>query len=134
LGKIIERIIGKIKKEEEDRVEETMPDLPTALAPHAPSSILSAPKMPDKVYLKASVLHSIKDLDEVKKEVKSGNILIVRVGPLAEKAIEEVKRAVAELCEFTDQIGGDIARLGEERVVITPPFVKIEREKIHQRI
>ena len=57
------------------------------------------------------------------------NILIARVDPLAEKSIEEVKRAVAELCEFTDQIGGDIARLGEERVVITPSFVKIWREK-----
>jgi len=45
------------------------------------------------------------------------------------KSIDDVKRAVSELCEFTELIGGDIARLGEERVVITPAFVKIWRER-----
>jgi SepF-like predicted cell division protein (DUF552 family) len=31
--------------------------------------------------------------------------------------------------EFTQSVGGDIARLGEERVVITPAFIRIWREK-----
>jgi SepF-like predicted cell division protein (DUF552 family) len=129
LGKVIEKIIGKIRKEEEEPAEETLLDVPTASTPPASPSVPAAPSMPDIVYLKAPVLHSIEDLDKFKSEVESGNILIVRVGPLAEKNIEDVKRAVAELCEFTDQIGGDIARLGEERVVITPSFVKIWREE-----
>jgi SepF-like predicted cell division protein (DUF552 family) len=65
----------------------------------------------------------------IKREVKSGNILILRVGPLARKSVEDVKRAVSELYEFTQLVGGDIARLGEERVVITPSFIRIWREK-----
>ncbi|TLY10071.1 MAG: DUF552 domain-containing protein, partial [Thaumarchaeota archaeon] len=32
-----------------------------------------------------------------------------------------------QLYEFATAIGGDIARLGDERVVITPPGVKIWR-------
>ena len=82
-----------------------------------------------KTYLKAMPLRDLSDLDTVKNEVNSGNILILRITPLANKNIEDVKRAVNELCEFAESVGGDIARLGEERVVICPPNVKIWREK-----
>jgi len=82
-----------------------------------------------KTYLKAMLLRDLSELDNVKTEVKSGNILILRITPLANKSIDDVKRAVNELCEFAESVGGDIARLGEERVVICPPSVKIWREK-----
>jgi len=84
---------------------------------------------PEKVYLKALPLRALEDLDMIKQEVKSGNVLILKVSPLAKKSIDDVKRAVSELLEFTKLVGGDIARLGEERVVITPPFIRIWREK-----
>jgi SepF-like predicted cell division protein (DUF552 family) len=82
-----------------------------------------------KAYLKAMPLRELSDIDSVKAEVKSGNILILRITPLANKSIDDVKRAVNELTEFAESIGGDIARLGEERVVICPPNLKIWREK-----
>jgi SepF-like predicted cell division protein (DUF552 family) len=82
-----------------------------------------------KTYLKAMPLRDLSDLESVKAEVKSGNILILRITPLATKNIDDVKRAVNELSEFAESVGGDIARLGEERVVICPPNVKIWREK-----
>ncbi len=82
-----------------------------------------------KTYLKAMPLRDLSDLDVVKNEVNSGNVLILRITPLANKSIEDVKRAVNELCEFVESVGGDIARLGEERVVICPPNVRIWREK-----
>jgi hypothetical protein len=84
---------------------------------------------PDKVYLKALPLRALEDVDMIKQEVKSGNILILKVSPLAKKSIDDVKQAVSDLLEFTQLVGGDIARLGEERVVITPSFIKIWREK-----
>ena len=84
---------------------------------------------PGKTYLKAMPLRDLTELDSVKNEVNSGNILILRVTPLANKSLDDVKRAVNEMCEFTDSVGGDIARLGEERVVVCPPGVKIWREK-----
>ena len=83
-----------------------------------------------KAYLKAMPLRDLSDLDSVKSEIKSGNIMILRITPLANKSIDDVKRAVNELCEFVESIGGDIARLGEERVVICPSSVRIWREKI----
>ncbi len=80
-------------------------------------------------YLKAMPLNNLSDLDLIKKEVSSGKVLILRVTPLAEVSIEDVKFAVNELCKFTKSIDGDIARLGEERIVICPPNIKIWREK-----
>jgi SepF-like predicted cell division protein (DUF552 family) len=82
-----------------------------------------------KTFLKAMPLRDLSDLDTVKNEVRSGNILILRITPLASKSVEDVKRAVNELCEFVESLGGDIARLGEERVVVCPPNVRIWREK-----
>jgi len=79
--------------------------------------------------LKALPLRALDDVEFIKDELKSGNILILRVTPLAKKNVEDVKKAVNELYEFTKSIGGDIARLGEERVVIVPSFVTIWREK-----
>jgi SepF-like predicted cell division protein (DUF552 family) len=84
---------------------------------------------PEKTYLKAMPLRDLSDLDSMKSEVKSGNILIIRIAPLASKSIEDVKRAVNDLTEFVESVGGDIARLGEERVVICPQNVRIWREK-----
>jgi len=81
-----------------------------------------------KIYLKAMPLKDLAELDIVKNEVKAGNVLILRVTPLANKSLDDVKRAVDELSTFTEQISGDIARLGEERIVICPPKVRIWRE------
>ncbi|MDR2699644.1 MAG: cell division protein SepF [Nitrososphaerota archaeon] len=83
----------------------------------------------DKLYLKAMPLRDTLDLEGIKEEVLDGNILILRITPLASKSIEAVKGAVNELYMFVESIGGDIARLGEERVVICPKNVRIWREK-----
>jgi len=82
-----------------------------------------------KTYLKAMPLRDLADLEAIKNEVKSGNILILRISPLASKSIEDVKHAINELYEFAESVGGDIARLGEERVVICPQNIRIWREK-----
>ena len=114
LGKKIGKAIHKTKKNEKPEITEEK---------------LPSTSPPLKAYLKALPLRDIEDVDVIKREVKSGNILILRVGPLARKSVEDVKRAVSELYEFTQLVGGDIARLGEERVVITPSFIRIWREK-----
>jgi len=82
-----------------------------------------------KTYLKAMPLRELTDLENVKSEVKSGNIVILRITPLATKSIEDVKQAVNQLYEFAESINGDIARLGDERVVICPDKIRIWREK-----
>ena len=83
----------------------------------------------NQIYVKALKLRSLEDLDRIKAELKSGNILIVRFTPLAEKSVEDIKVAINELQDFVIGIKGDIARLGEDRIVVTPEQIKIWREK-----
>jgi SepF-like predicted cell division protein (DUF552 family) len=90
---------------------------------------LEAAEPISKTYLKAMPLKELTDIENVKNEVRNGNIIILRVTPLATKNIEEVKNAVNQLYEFAESSGGDIARLGEERVVICPKNIRIWREK-----
>ena len=79
------------------------------------------------VYLKAITLRDKSDIAAVKEDIKKHMILIIRVTPLAQKDLEELRKAVEDLYSYTQSTGGDIARLGEERIVVTPPGVKIWR-------
>jgi SepF-like predicted cell division protein (DUF552 family) len=81
----------------------------------------------EDIYLKALVLSELSELPKIKTDVSRKFIVILRVTPMAQRNVDELRRAIEELYEFSVSIGGDIARLGEERVVITPPGVKIWR-------
>ena len=82
-----------------------------------------------KIFLKAMPLRDLSDISKITQEIKSGNIIILKVTPLATKSIVDIKKAVNKLCDFVKTINGDIARLGEERIVITPSDIQIWREK-----
>ena len=79
------------------------------------------------VYLKALKLRDISDISSVKEDIKKHMILILRVTPLAQKDLEDLRKVVEDLYSYAQSVGGDVARLGEERIVITPPGVKIWR-------
>ena len=83
-----------------------------------------------EIYLKAMPLEKASDLKEIKEEINSGNIIILKVNPIDNTHIEEIKIVIDDLCQFLKEVGGDIARLGEERIVVTPSGVKIWREKL----
>jgi SepF-like predicted cell division protein (DUF552 family) len=115
IGSAIGKAVTRIKRREDTATSE--------------DENMDARTHPEKVFLKALPLRSLEDLDVIKQEVNSGNIVILKVSPLAKTSIDDVKAAVNELLEFAQNIGGDIARLGEERIVITPSHIGIWREK-----
>ena len=80
-----------------------------------------------QVYLKAITLRDPVEVQLIKEDLKKQMIVIIRVTPLAQKSVDELRRVIDDLYKFVQSAGGDIARLGEERVVITPSKVKIWR-------
>lgn len=80
-----------------------------------------------QVYLKAITLRDPTEVPSIKEDLKKQMIVIIRVTPLAQKSVDELRRVIDDLYKFVQSVGGDIARLGEERVVITPAKVKIWR-------
>ena len=82
---------------------------------------------PNSILLKALPLKSSSELERIKSDVKDNTIVILKITPLAQRNLEELKTTIEKLTEFSTSFGGDIARLGEERIVITPPGVRIWR-------
>ncbi len=80
-----------------------------------------------QIVLKALPLKNLEEVAQIKEDVKNRTIVILKITPLAQKSVEELKSTIEQLTDFTLSFGGDIARLGEERIVIVPPGVKIWR-------
>ena len=78
-------------------------------------------------YLKAITLRDYSDVHSVKEDIKKGMILVLRVTPLAQKNVDELRKAVEEIYNIAKNADADIARLGEERIIVTPSGVKIWR-------
>ena len=85
------------------------------------------PSIQRPIYVKAFPLRDPTDVPRIKAEIIEGNILIVKITPIAKRSVEETKSAISELVDFIKSIQGDIARLGEERIVMTPPTAKVWR-------
>jgi len=82
-------------------------------------------KQENPTYLKAITIRDPSDIHSIKEDVKKGMILILRVTPLAQKDVDELRKVVEDLYKVAKAAGADIARLGEERIIVTPPTVKI---------
>ncbi len=76
-------------------------------------------------YLKAITVRDASDVHQIREDVKKGMILILRVTPLAQKDIDELRGVVEEVYSIAKNAEADIARLGEERIVIVPAMIKI---------
>jgi len=82
-------------------------------------------KHENPTYLKAITIRDPSDIHSIKEDIKKGMILILRVTPLAQKDVDELRKVVEELYKVAKTSGADIARLGEERIIVTPSSVKI---------
>lgn len=85
------------------------------------------------MYLKAIPLKRYEDVELIQVELKAGNIVIMNISPLARDNINDLKKAIVALSEFVAHLEGDIARLGEDRVVMTPKNVKIWRTDLEKK-
>ena len=82
-------------------------------------------KQENTTYLKAITIRDVSDVHSIKEDIKKDMILILRVTPLAQKDVEQLRKVVEELYSIAKTAGADIARLGEERIIVAPANVKI---------
>ncbi|MDI6885105.1 MAG: cell division protein SepF [archaeon] len=82
-----------------------------------------------KMYIKIAELTGLYDLRELKKEIYAGNILILDIS-LAKKDKGLVEKAIKDLKMAALDVGGDIAGIADDQVIVAPSGVKIERKKL----
>ena len=81
-----------------------------------------------KVLIKPFVIEDFSDIKPALDALREGTtIALVNIGPLKEKDIVELKRAVNKIKKTCDAIGGDLAGFGDDWIVVTPSFAMVDR-------
>ncbi|MCX8163019.1 MAG: cell division protein SepF [Candidatus Micrarchaeota archaeon] len=79
-------------------------------------------------YVKPFSLESEQDINVVLDELKQKNILILNIANLKRNEAKQ-KMIIDNLKNHITKINGDIARLDENRILVTPSKVKIVKTK-----
>lgn len=114
----VKRIISKSQKDSVD-IEDFLNTLDTET-----QEIEDADAYVKPIYLKADT-----DLKTIAKELKEGNIVLLNISELIKRNPIRLKEQVNKLKRFTEDIDGDIARISEEKMILTPTRIKIIKRK-----
>lgn len=78
--------------------------------------------------IRVATLNDFASTEVVQTYLRAGDIVWVKIKPLKEKDMTELKRAVDRLRKTVMAINGDIAGVDEDYLVATPAGVVIHRE------
>ncbi|MCX6799150.1 MAG: cell division protein SepF [Candidatus Diapherotrites archaeon] len=82
-----------------------------------------------EAFVKPIMLATDADADLVVNEAKSGNIVLVNIADLSKRNAIKLRELVSKIKEGIDLIDGDIARISQDKVIVTPSKVKIIKRK-----
>ncbi len=82
-----------------------------------------------KVLVKLFVLKKYDDVNAILNVLREGyTIAIIDIKVLKSKDPIELKRAVSKVKKTAEALEGNIAGFGDNLLIVTPPFAKIERD------
>lgn len=79
-------------------------------------------------FVKPIALESESDVTVVENELSKGNIILLNFSAMS-KQQTRLKNAIGELRAYAAKINGDVARIGDETLIITPEGIKIIKKK-----
>jgi hypothetical protein len=82
-----------------------------------------------KMHVAVGEIQRYEDIKAISDYVYGGNVLILDFSPISDEEVI-LKRITNELKKMADDIGGDIAGIGNNLMVISPSGVKVDRRKI----
>ena len=80
-----------------------------------------------KASIRIETINDYRDVEEIQKRVREGNVVFLRIRKMRERDIGELKRVVERLRRTTIAMNGDIIGVDEDFLILTPPSVKIYR-------
>ncbi len=84
--------------------------------------------VPEKLSIQVERMNNYEDSDRIQKKVRDGLILLVKIKGLREKDMNDLKRAIARIRKTCLAINGDIAGIGDDWIIVTPPKARVHRE------
>jgi len=83
---------------------------------------------PADFYVKPVALESEADVRVIQDELKQKNIILLNITPMMRNK-NKLTALINELKVFVTKIGGDVARIDNEKLLLTPSKVKIVKKK-----
>ncbi|RLG17620.1 hypothetical protein DRN62_00750 [Nanoarchaeota archaeon] len=81
-----------------------------------------------KILLKYFVMTDFADVKPIVDSLREGyTIALVKIKPLRDKDITELKRAIEKIKKTVSAIGGDVVGIEEDYIIATPGFVGVYR-------
>ena len=82
-----------------------------------------------KMHVAVGEIQRYEDIKAISDYVYGGNVLILDFSPICDEEVI-LKRITNELKKMANDIGGDIAGIGNNLMIISPSGVKVDRRKI----
>ncbi len=123
----IKNIFTSEKKSSSKEDSEANPDVPVIEVDETEEMERAGEIEP--IMVKSVDLNGVVDVQEVAQELRNGNIVILNISPLMDEDPAELKRAVDQLRDVAEEVGGDVGRLSESRIIATPELVRIQFKK-----
>jgi len=79
-------------------------------------------------YIKPVALQQQTDVELIKKELSSANIILMNISEMAKRP-NTLKAVIDDLKVFVDKMNGDIARIDTDKILLTPGKIKIIKTK-----
>jgi SepF-like predicted cell division protein (DUF552 family) len=75
-------------------------------------------------YIKPVALQQQTDAELIKKELSASNIILMNISEMAKRP-NTLKVVIDDLKVFVDKMNGDIARIDQDKILLTPGKIKI---------
>lgn len=82
---------------------------------------------PADFYVKPIALEREEDVTAIIEELKARNIVLLNVSKMA-KWPNKLKASVGTIKKYVSKVGGDIARIDNDKILLTPSRVKIVKK------
>ncbi len=95
---------------------------------------LEKDKTESKILVKTFVLKSYEDINQILNALREGyTIAVIDIKQLKSKDVVELKRCVSKIKKTVDALEGSIAGFGENIIIATPSFAKIQKGVVEEK-
>ncbi|MBI5553387.1 MAG: cell division protein SepF [Candidatus Diapherotrites archaeon] len=79
--------------------------------------------------VKPITLMEEEDAKVIAEEIRKGNIILANIVDLSKRNVSKLRELIGKIKVLVDEVDGDIARVSQERILITPAKIKIVKRR-----
>ncbi|MBN3037347.1 MAG: cell division protein SepF [Candidatus Diapherotrites archaeon] len=81
------------------------------------------------VWVKPYVLQDVSDDSAIIADLHAGNVVLINIEPLYKRNTIKLKQVISELKSAVKKLDGDMVRLTEYKILVTPKGMKVAKSR-----